>query len=63
MSFVLNGNGEPLWTDWCANPISMSPATFVELHVVIEDEYICAANLVKVSSPRDVGGLQNYALH
>lgn len=63
MSFTLNGNRKPLWSCRRTDPVPMSPAACVELDVVIEDEYICAANLIKVSAPRDVGGLQDDALH
>lgn len=55
--------GEPLTAAWCFNAIAVSPAMLIILNVVVKYEHIRLINLMEIAPPRDVGWLQNDAVH
>ena len=46
-----------------SNSIPVTPASAVILNIIVEDEDIGFFDLVKIASPWDVRGLEDYAFH
>src|SRR5262245_1370082 len=59
----IDGNREPFHALGGFDPIPVSPAPSVVLHVVEKDKTIRLPNLVEISAPGNIRWLENDALH
>ena len=60
---AMDRDGDPLFTLSGLDLVAIAPAVLVILDIVIEDEQISARHLVKISTPGDIGGLQDDNVH
>lgn len=54
----MNGYRDPFDSSGCFYPVSISPAMFIILNIVIEDKNIRFDQLLEESSPWDIGWLK-----
>jgi hypothetical protein len=60
---AMDRNRQPLLALWRFDLITVPPATFIVLHIIIKNEQIGAINLIKISSPGNVRWLENDNVH
>src|SRR5580693_3630342 len=63
IALLIDWNAQPLRALRCLYSVTVSPAMLIVLDIVIKDEKVRFLNLVKISSPWDVRGLQDHASH
>jgi hypothetical protein len=60
---VIYRDAQPLRAMGGFNPIPIPPAMFIILNVIIEYKHIRPVDLIKISSPGDIRGLQVNTAH
>ena len=60
---AVDGDGEPSRPGGCFDAVSIAPSSGIVLHVVVKNEEVGLADLVKISPPGYIARLQNDALH
>src|ERR1041385_6811445 len=62
-SLAMDWNGKPLFTLMSLDLITIAPAMFIILNIIIENKQICSSNLVEISTPGNIRGLQDNNVH
>jgi hypothetical protein len=57
---AVDRNSEPTYAVRRLDPITVTPASFVILDVIVKDEDIRFLHLVKIAPPRDIRRLKDY---
>src|SRR5215207_150321 len=56
---AMDRDGQPLPATWSLDLVAIAPAAFIVLDVIIKNKQIGTVDLIKISSPWDVGWLEN----
>jgi hypothetical protein len=59
----VHGNRQPLFSLMGLDLVSVAPAMLIILHIIVKDEYIRAADLIKIPPPGNIGRLQDDNVH
>src|SRR5215208_4119413 len=62
-ALAVDRDGEPLFALCSLDLVAVAPAVLVILHIIVEDKQIGAADLIKITAPRNIRRLQNNDVH